>query len=101
VFDQQLHDLIFGLGIFFFKTEFLPHAVSPDQAGHGIFELRDDVTQCGFIGRILDVQNDVGVDAQFLSNAHGTDTAVSMLIVVNRDFSGFCHRNDGNPRLHT
>jgi hypothetical protein len=24
-----------------------------------------------------------------------------MLIVVNRDFSGFCHRNDGNPRLHT
>jgi hypothetical protein len=24
-----------------------------------------------------------------------------MLIVVNRDFSRFCHRNDGNPRLHT
>ena len=101
MFDQQLHDLIDGCGIFFFEPQFLPHTVSAHQIGERVLKLGDDVTQCGLVGRILDVQNDLGVDAQFLSNAHGTDTAVSMLIVVNRDFSRFCHGNDGNPRLNT
>jgi hypothetical protein len=75
VLDQQLHHLIGGLGIFFFEAEFLPHAVSPHQAGHGIFELRDDVAQCGFIGWVLDVQNDVALTP----NSSAMLTALTLL----------------------
>jgi hypothetical protein len=82
---QQLDHLIFGRRISVGEAQ-LRHRLSPHEVGDGSSSLA--MMAPGWrVGRRLQVQHDVGLDAQLLGNAHGIAGRVSIGVVVDGDLA--------------
>ena len=72
---HHLGDVVVG------EAELGELGVTTDQVGHRVLELGDDGLERRPVGRGLLVQHDLGVDTQFLGNAHGIGRRVSIGVV--------------------
>jgi hypothetical protein len=59
--------------------------VLPHEVRNGVLELRDDPLQCRTVGLLLQVLDDVELDAQLLRDLYGSLGRVSIRVVEDRD----------------
>jgi hypothetical protein len=102
-FYQHGHYLVGGRDIAIRQTKLGEDRVAADEVGDGIFEVRHNPAQCGFVWRRFDVVDDVGGDTKLFGNAHGIGRRVSIGVMEDGGAGEEVglHSFEPNPNFHS